>query len=420
MVRILSEHCDFSKVQLGATQVILQPGAGGWGNLTPIDSCEERLRVVKEIRLGTVVSQLPELLPRHRFIFLERDPRAILASRKSAWPRWSDVISEAGPFDHLGTELHAPAALSVEGHKPAPFNASTGTGHPYSQGVRSLCRELSALKSAASAAEISGLGISIRYEELLRDPKSMAMRVLEFSGLRNKQSDACRSKDACELPTVDDDELWKVLAEHVDNMSTGACRYQSAPFSVCRNRSAGNGDSGAGSTSALDVAWRTALEPWEIAAIETAPECAEILRAQGHVSSLSATGTSGNLASAAFSALERYRQEEVVRNQHTEESATVTLTFELQMKTAVKKATDQGLSAVHVYYVQGFGFHRDSDPLRSSLIASLTSESPRQSVTTYHGHLFEVVRGGTGQTLSFHHVDVGAGKLQRVEIKASW
>ena len=110
--------------------------------------------------------------PRPRLVAIDRDPRAVLASRKVVWPAWGHVLS--GSVDRLPRPAPAPAtpgqtepqpppaaltpalwaawlAEAIAETEASPFDVATQRGHPYTQSARSLCIEMLASRRYAEA-----------------------------------------------------------------------------------------------------------------------------------------------------------------------------------------------------------------------------------------------------------------------------
>lgn len=277
-------NCDLSACRSDLSFLTKPKSSTHWGNTSDTAGCEHRVRVIKEIRVGSAVQSdgaLRELYPQAKVVVLVRDPRAILASRKKSWPSWSRVLQ---PVVVEGGE---------DEHVESAFDPATQVGYPYSQHAASLCQELQWLqrqgvldrpgggeqgtegkegkeckeckegkegkedkegKEGKESKEESKEGnvLVISFEDLLRAPLSIAKRLFAFAGLG---------------------ELPEITADRIRDYSSGRCVHAGEDFSYCRDIKAG--------AAAVDDKWQAGLEQWELAEIEGSPACRQLLQQNG-------------------------------------------------------------------------------------------------------------------------------------------
>jgi hypothetical protein len=206
-------------------------GGAHRGNHSDATDCARKARVVvKELRVGMAwaasgSSAGPAVFgDDSKTIVLMRDPRAIYASRLKGWP--------------------SPNLANGDwGERPAGWNGRKG--FPYDQSIKSLCLEHLALRKRSAADPAHTL--LIEYQDVLRDPHSVAQRVFAHVG----------------VPAVPD-----IVVEFIDNNIQGACEHLDLDFSVCRKLQ----------PNAVDEKWKAALDDKKLRKFMLVPECAKAVR----------------------------------------------------------------------------------------------------------------------------------------------
>lgn len=222
-------QCDFSSAELTRDQSIYIPesakGFIGWGHqkgLEDVAECRRRtMTVVKELRFG--VAWADRQIEFEKTLVLLRDPRAVIASRKSGWPERTKTLNdwEANP-------------LGWDGKR----------GFPYSQSLKSLCIEHIKLRDRAKADEGKGNVLLVEYSEVLEDPKHLLERVMKFAG----------------LPLVQE------VLDFVEKRTKGDCDFPDEPFSTCRS-----------SIPEKDIKWQNTLSKVDLEEMMASPECAKVI-----------------------------------------------------------------------------------------------------------------------------------------------
>lgn len=224
--------CDFSRANVARNQSAFIPevarkafkGWGHQGNSSDVLECEtKRAHVTKELRMGMVWAK--RLIDFDRVIVLFRDPRAIMNSRQTDWPK------PAKSFTKQDDSVN-------------PHGWNGKTGFPYSQSLRSLCIEHLALRKRVEE-DGEGKVLAIEYSQVLADSLAVSKLAMEFTHLQ---------------------EFAPVVEEHVTRNLNGDCVDPDSPFSVCRTK-----------VPKLDTKWRKTLSIDTLNQLSDIPECEQVL-----------------------------------------------------------------------------------------------------------------------------------------------
>lgn len=269
-------NCDWSRVSF-ASQVSTGDGFDSpWGNVTSLGDCgtDTRLMFIKEIRLGVPILSLimnqksPWGSIRPRIIAIDRDPRAVLASRKVVWAGWSDVIGrtiEQLDENNLAGSWQNRLDEAVNETQNFPFVLESQRGHPYTQSVRALCTEMLAARRIAEQTQSQEKPVPISFflldyeRDVLLRPLETSSRLLSFVGL----GDARNVKD---------------VHNFITSYISGECDARNEAFSTCRNHSF---------ALTSDSKWMSELSTLEKHLIERDPVCLELLQLQGRAPNVS-------------------------------------------------------------------------------------------------------------------------------------
>jgi len=421
--------CNFTRVKLDQ-QVSTQTMDAfnfPWGNTTSAADCgaDGRQLFIKETRLGTPVLQRMltsegwshgSMVP--RVVAIDRDPRAILASRKASWASWAHAIGSSinrRLAPEISSALEAWVKEASEEVESTPFDPSLQRGHPYSQSPHSLCtemlltRQLVKARSALSATSPAGVPVLlVAYDDVLQRPHATANEVLRFVG-------------------KGDDKSKRVVSEFVTQYTTGACMAKDLAFSTCRNQTA----------AARDNKWARELLPWERYVIETEPACRELLVAQGR-SDFIADTTSELTAVALLS--EARSGVAALHDAAKLIGSKIQVTFELSTRGHLKRDSSV-CEAVYLYWVTRYARStgHSEGPLSGGQIKSrhLLQRVAFQDaagtiwpLNTLHDHEFVVLKGGCSglnedfssnngsdvQELMNWVANAALGKVQRVHV----
>lgn len=211
-VKILREifTCNFSSVKprLAHGVEIGNTGFMGWGNKTSLSNCKNRVKVIKETRLGRSVFATTEgrsLMTSVQSVILLRDPASIMLSRARHW--LSRRCSSGEDDSELPTTYNE---TNIVYSNPQPYDPKLRFGYPYSQSIRSLCQEQTQWLLHGPFYKRS---LIIHYENIVKNPLETAKAVFAHLGLH--------------FPTS--------VISHIIHSTTGNCEKLAAPYSVCRN-----------------------------------------------------------------------------------------------------------------------------------------------------------------------------------------
>ena len=403
--------CNFDNVQL-SDQTSTHDGFDlPWGNTSTVEGCatDDRLLFIKEIRLGGPVFQMllagrspwstasaPLLLT------VDRDPRAILASRKIFWPGWSEVMGTS--YDYLTSTLKVeeksmnPEVLwtawldEAVQETTTPFNRNTQRGYSMTTSVRTVCVEMLAARRLAGASHASPLPfLLLDYErDVLQRPMETAKRVLHFA---RWDTEPRNIEDAMQF---------------VESYTSGKCEGQAAHETTCRNHSSGN---------LADDKWTTGLEPWELFLIESHKPCRDLLLAQGRTPAfLAGAGSTEELLEEAQTRTTELRREESLTGTQ------MVATFDV-----IGRTKDSSLS-VGLFWVDRFlgGPGKLGKIKARHLVYSFHSpETDSVRMNTLHGHEFRFAQltdasdHGASTTLLRWVANATEGLEQRVALDLS-
>jgi hypothetical protein len=222
-------RCDFSAVALDRNISQFVPdvakGFKGWGHQRGEDdllNCKHRTATAtKELRMGVAWAENKASF--EKVIVLLRDPRAVVNSRQKEWPQRNKKRND---------------------WQAEPTGWDGKRGFPYDQSLKSLCLEQTKLRERARTSPKSEVML-VEYVEVLRDPKDLLTRVMEFVGL----------------------ELVPEVSAFVEKNTKGNCEHADLPFSVCRS-----------ALPRKDDKWKKTLPQNQLDELMATPECAAVIQ----------------------------------------------------------------------------------------------------------------------------------------------